>query len=152
MVCQQDLGINEDETTSPYLTSTSGRTKAVKNVQHSSLLKLSFSLRCWCCKMELMVLSWYFIFHCRDHRVKTKPNQKNLRTSFFPADDSKLPWVYYHHLWIFLHNDRYICGLFVVFFRSVWSFILKKRGEERKKFFLHTPLDILSLKLLEGFI
>lgn len=151
MVCQQDLGINEDETTSPYLTSTSGRTKAVKNVQHSSILKLSFSLWCWCCKMELMVLSWYFIFHCRDHRVKTKPNQKNLRTSFFPADDSKLPWPYYYHLWIFLHNDRYIC---VFFFstKPAWSFILKKRGEERKKFFLHTILDILSLKLLEGFI
>lgn len=33
MECQQDLWINEDETTLRYLASTSGRTKAVMNVQ-----------------------------------------------------------------------------------------------------------------------
>lgn len=46
MECQQDLWMNEDETTLPYLTSTSGRTKAVKNVQLSTILKLSFYLCC----------------------------------------------------------------------------------------------------------
>jgi len=39
MECQQDLWINEDETVLPYLISTSGRAKAVKNIQLSTILK-----------------------------------------------------------------------------------------------------------------
>lgn len=79
----EDLWINEEETTSPYLTSTSGWTKAVKNIQLSSILKLSFYLRTRWCKIELMLLSWYIIFHCRGHNFKRKRNQKEQSRWFF---------------------------------------------------------------------
>lgn len=117
---QQDLWINEDETTLPYLTSTSGRTKAVKNVKLSTILKLSFYLCCWCCKMGLMLLSWYFIFHYRDHRVKNKAEQardivlcNNLVQMAFPDSITGI--------WIFLHNDRQFFWT-----KSAQTFILNK--------------------------
>lgn len=48
MECQKDLWKNEDEPTICYLTLTSGRTKAVKNVQqHQSKLSFLFMLLIW---------------------------------------------------------------------------------------------------------
>lgn len=46
MECQKDLWINEDEPTICYLTFTSGRTKALKNVQrHQSKVSFLFMMR-----------------------------------------------------------------------------------------------------------